>query len=182
MHRSIRALTEFIFVGDEPRPSDVILIPGASHPQLAEKAAQLYISGYAKYILASGHANKNLPAYPSEADYLRQVALDHGVADAHFICERKASHTFENAAFSLSMLQEMHIPHKRVLLVCKAYHARRALLTYESVFPKDTAFLVASIPDKRGLCKENWTTKAEYIQTVMDEVEKIGKYFKDKII
>jgi len=75
----------------------------------------------------------------------------------------------------------MNINANKVILVCKAYHSRRALLTYQYCFPDKAKFLVAGIEDKRGLNKENWTTKNEYLEKVMGEVEKIGKYFKDKL-
>lgn len=38
-------ISDFIFVVDDIEPSDIILIPGGSHPQLMEKAVELYIKG-----------------------------------------------------------------------------------------------------------------------------------------
>jgi len=135
----------------------------------------------AEYILASGQANPKIPDYPSEAEYLKSIAVDLGVPKEKFLCETKASHTFENAEFSLQMLKCMNIKANKIILVCKAYHSRRVLFTYKYIFPANTEFLVASVTDMYGLCKDNWYTKPEYISKVMSEVEKIGKYFKDKI-
>lgn len=67
------------------------------------------------------------------------------------------------------------------ILVCKAYHSRRALLTYQSMFPKNTDFFVASVPDKRDITKDNWYLDEEKIKIVMGEVVKIGKYFEPYI-
>lgn len=47
-------ITEFIFVEDEPRRSDIIFVPGGSYPDAAEHAAGLYRAGYAPYIMPSG--------------------------------------------------------------------------------------------------------------------------------
>lgn len=181
MDNFINCISNFIFVDDLIEPCDVILIPGGSHPQLAQKAATLYKQGMAPYILASGHANTNIPNFTSEAEYLKSLAVELGVPADKFLCETKASHTFENAEFSLKMLNERKIKADNIILVCKAFHSRRVLLTYKYIFPVHTKFLVASVVDKNGLCKNNWITKPEYILKVMSEVEKIGKYFKDKI-
>jgi hypothetical protein len=181
MDNLMDCISDFIFVDDFINSSDVILIPGGSHPQLAEKAATLYKEGRAHYILASGHANPNIPNYSSEAEYLKSIAVDLGVPSEKFLCENKASHTFENAEFSFQMLNNMNIKADKIILVCKAYHSRRTLFTYKYHFPANTEFLVSSVVDKHGLCKNNWFTKPEYISKVMSEVEKIGKYFKDKI-
>jgi uncharacterized SAM-binding protein YcdF (DUF218 family) len=125
--------------------------------------------------------NPNIPEYPSEAEWLKSVTVGLGVPAGNILCEDKAAHTFENAEFSLQLLDRIGISTDKIILVCKAYHSRRTLLTYQYCFPDKTKFLVASIEDKRGLNKENWTTKNEYIEKVMGEVEKIGKYFKDKL-
>lgn len=181
MNNLIDCISDFIFVDDFITSSDVILIPGGSHPQLAEMAAKLYKQGMAPYILASGHANPKIPNYSSEAEYLKSIAVDLGVPPEKFICENKASHTFENAEFSCQMLRNMNIKADKIILVCKAFHSRRVLFTYRYNFPASTEFLVASVTDKQGLCKSKWYTKPEYVSTVMSEVEKIGRYFKDKV-
>lgn len=177
----VDAITNFIFVDDDISPCDIILVPGGSHPQLAEKAVELYNQGMAEYVLFSGRANPNIPDFPSEADYLKSLAVSLGIPSDRVICENKAAHTFENAEFSLTTISQMSVKAKKVILVCKAFHSRRVLSTYQFVFPKDTVFLVASVTDKRGLGKHNWTSKQEYVDRVMSEVEKIGKYFKDKV-
>lgn len=181
MNNLMDCISDFIFVDDVIDSSDVILIPGGSHQRLAEKAAKLFHQGMAHYILASGNTNPNIPNYSSEAEYLKSIAVDLGVPPEKFICENNASHTFENAEFSYQMLKSMNIKSDKIILVCKAYHSRRVLFTYRYNFPVNTEFLVASVADKYGLCKNNWCTKPEYISKVMSEVEKIGKYFKDKV-
>jgi len=178
----VDSITDFIFVDNVITQSDIILIPGGSHPQLAEKAAELYRQGMAKYILVSGHANPNIPDYSSEADYLKSIAISMGVPSEAIVCEHKASNTFENAEFSLALIKSKGLNVEKAIIVCKAFHSRRSLLTYEYVFPNETKFLVSTITDKRGLNKDNWTTKQEHINMVMSEVEKIGRYFRDKII
>ena len=174
-------ITNFIFVESNPVPCQVILVPGGSRPQLAEKAAELYHQGMAQYILFSGHANYRIPDYSSEAEYLKSIAVSLGVPTGRILCEPKASHTFENAAFSLDILRKHGFALDQFILVCKGFHSRRALLTYQYTFPATTRFYVATTEDSLNPARDTWTTQEKYIKLVMGEVEKIGKYFSDKI-
>jgi uncharacterized SAM-binding protein YcdF (DUF218 family) len=174
-------ITNFIFVENSVTPCEVILVPGGSRPQLAQTAAELYKNGFAKYILFSGHANYRIPQFSSEAEYLKTIAVNEGVPAANIICEPKAAHTFENAEFSLGLLREKNFKLDKFILVCKAFHSRRALLTYECVFPETTEFFVTTTNDTLNPNKNNWTTTEKYVKLVMSEVEKIGKYFGGKI-
>lgn len=95
--------------------------------------------------------------------------------------EDKAQNTFENAQFSCDVLQSLNIPIRNVILVCKAYHSRRALLTYRTIFPLNINFYISPVIDKRGITKYNWFQNEDSISIVMNEVVKIGNYFRDKI-
>ena len=174
-------IADFIFVENSIAPCAVALVLGGSHPQLAEKAAEVFHKGMAQYILFSGRANPDLPAHVSEAAWLKSIAESLGVPSDSILCEHEAANTLENAVFSSALLQTMHVNTERLILVCKAYHSRRALLTYQHVFPDNTVFYVQSTVDKRGLHRDNWTTAKEHVDRVMGEVVKIGGYFKDKI-
>ncbi len=168
-------ITEFIFVETSIAPSDDILIPGASQPQLMEKAALLYQQGLAPYILPSGGVNPNLES--TEWEFLRNVGITNGVPEGAILKEDKARNTFENASFSLAVLHRNVIHPKKVIMVCKAYHSRRALLPYQTAFPKATEFFVSPIIDRSEITKENWFLTEDKIKRIMTEVEKIGKYF-----
>ena len=177
-------ITDFIFVKNEKPtpPCDVILIPGGSHPQLIQRAIELYQKGMAKYILVSGGENRKIPDYPSEAQFLKSIAVKEGVLSEAIICEEKARNTYENAVYSYEIIRDQDLDDKNVILVCKEYHSRRALFTYQKVFPAYTEFFVEPVTDIKGLSRDNWYTKDEYIKTVIGEVEKMGKYFSDDIL
>jgi uncharacterized SAM-binding protein YcdF (DUF218 family) len=174
-------ISNFIFAETEIEKSDVILIPGTSQSLLMEKAADLYHKGLAKYILPSGGPNYKVPIYESEWEYLKTIGVRLGVPEAAILKENKAQNTFENAQFSWDVLKGTKTPVKNVILVCKAYHSRRALLTYKLFFPSDVNFFVSPVVDRRDISKDNWFSNEESIKIVMNEIVKIGKYFEDKI-
>lgn len=181
MNYPFDCISELVFVHTEIQSADIILVPGGSHPQLMEKAAELYKKGLAPYILPSGSVNPKIPEYNSEWEFLKCLGVKLGVPEEKILKEDRARNTFENAEFSLKVIKESNLPVKKAILVCKAYHSRRALLTYQLLFPKDIEFIVVTVPDKRRIEKDNWFLDEEKIKIVMGEVVKIGKYFKDHI-
>lgn len=54
MQKFYDAVTDFIFVEQEPQKADVIFVPGGNYPEAAAHAAELYHAGFAPYILPSG--------------------------------------------------------------------------------------------------------------------------------
>lgn len=181
MNYPFDCISELVFVKTEIKTADIILLPGGSQSQLMEKAAELYKQGLAPYILPSGHFNPKIPEYSSEWEFLKSIGLKLDVPEEKILKEDQARHTFENAEFSWNVIKENKLFVKKAILVCKAYHSRRALLTYQSVFPKEIEFFVAYVPDKREIRKDNWFLDEEKIKTVMGEVVKIGKYFEPYI-
>ncbi|RXI96371.1 YdcF family protein [Anaerobacillus alkaliphilus] len=179
MNTPFDCITDFIFVETEITPANAILIPGANHPPLMERAISLYNEGFAPYLLPSGGYNPHVGT--TEWEYLQNIALEHGVPSEVIIKEDQAQHTLENARFSLEVLEKASIQHQKVIIVCKAIHSRRALLCYQAVFPKETEFLVVPVIDRYELTKENWFLSEVGISRVMTEVEKIGKYFRTHI-
>ncbi|WP_442601784.1 YdcF family protein [Paenibacillus sp. KN14-4R] len=172
-------ITEFMFFETVIEPSDVILVPGSSHPQLMEKAAELYHQGLAPYILPSGGATPNVPS--TEWEFLRDVGLSLGVPESAILLEDKATNTFENARYSWQSLQQLKIHPKKEILVCKSYFARRALLTYQVEFPYEVQFYVCPVTDKTGTTRDNWYLDEQKINYVMNELTKVGQYFKHHI-
>lgn len=172
-------ISDFMFFQTELNHADVILIPGASQPQLMERAAELYHKGFAPFILPSGGATPYVET--TEWEFLRNLGVSLGVPPEAILREDQATNTHENARLSLGVLQTRGIQPKQAILVCKNYHARRALLTYQFIFPSDTSFSVSPVVDNRGITKENWFQDEGKIKYVMDELEKVGRYFRPAI-
>ncbi|WP_228460265.1 YdcF family protein [Cytobacillus dafuensis] len=114
----------------------------------------MYKQGLAPCILPSGGYNPY--AGTTEWDYLQKIGIANGVPEEAILKEDKAQNTFENARFSLEVLRKMGIQPRKVIMVCKAGRARRALLSYQAEFPKETEFFVSPVIDRYGITKENW--------------------------
>lgn len=53
-NRIINDITNLIFVEDQPQKVDAIFLPGGSHPEQPEYAAELYKQGIAPILIVSG--------------------------------------------------------------------------------------------------------------------------------
>ena len=181
------ALTNFIFVEDQPDMADYIFVPGSGYGELAIKAAQLYHSGYAgkivvsgKYsILGDGFAGPVSPqkyvnnTYKTECDFLTDILKDQGVPKEAIMQERNATYTYENAICIQKLLR--HATVKKAILVCQTFHARRSLLYFQLLFP-ETKFLVCPAITQ-NISKDNWFLHPDKIDVVLGEVERCGSQF-----
>ena len=174
-------ITELIFVENHVHKADVILVPGCSQSQLMVRAAELYHKGFAQYILPTGGVNPKIGEYESEWEFLKDIGIKLGVPEEAILKENKARNTFENARLSLEVLKNNNIDVQKAILVCKSYHSRRALLTYELIFPLGVKFYVSTVTDGSGASRDNWFLDTDSTSLVMGEVVKIGKYFEHEI-
>ena len=79
-----------------------------------------------------------------------------GVPEEAILKENRANkNTFENARLSLGSFKKNNIDVKKAILVCKSYHSRRALLTYQLEFPLNVEFYVSTVTDRTGVTKNN---------------------------
>ena len=60
----IEDISDFIFISDNPVKSDTIFLPSGSHPSQPEYAAELYRSGYAKWLIPSGGVSIKRDKWP----------------------------------------------------------------------------------------------------------------------
>ena len=104
-NRIISDISEYIFVADELQKVDAIFLPGASHPEQPEYAAQLYREGYAKWIIPSGGLSVKRDKWPGVRSKAEIYNGDY-YSDCEFFTD-----------------------------VCKAFHARRCLMLYQMAFP-----------------------------------------------
>ena len=115
--------------------------------------------------------------YATEAAYFKKILISNGVPESDVICEDQSQNTFENAMFARKLLDESGIRHDKIMLCCQAFHARRALMTFERYF-QGAEFVVVPT-DTMGISKENWLADEGKFKTVMSELEKCGRFFND---
>ena len=185
----IADITNFIFVEDKPQKVDAIFLPGGSHPEQPEYAAELYRKGYAKWLIPSGGVSVKRDRWPgvrskadiyngdyqSDCEFFTDVFVKNSVPADVIIGEEKSGHTRDNAFLSRKVIDENELEIKTAIIVCKAFHARRCLMLYQMAFP-DTTFYVCPVVCM-GITKDNWYKSEQGIDRVLGELARCGNQF-----
>ena len=188
-NRIITDITNFIFVSDELEKVDAIFLPGGSHPEQPEYAAELYHRGYAKWLIPSGGISVKRDKWPgvrskadiysgdyqSDCEFFTDVLLKNGVPASAIIGEEQSGHTRDNAFFSRRVIDRRGIDIKTALIVCKAFHARRCLMLYQMAFPY-VDIKVCPV-HCYNITKDNWYKSETGIDRVLGELARCGNQF-----
>ena len=185
----IADITNFIFVEDKPQKVDAIFLPGGSHPEQPEYAAELYKRGFAPICIVSGGVSVKRTKfggvkskadvyngdYKTDCEFLTDALNINGVPKSAICGEDKSGHTRDNAFFSNKVADENGLSIKTAIIVCKAFHARRCLMLYSLAFP-DTKFYVCPVVCM-GITKEDWYKTEQGIDCVLGELARCGNQF-----
>lgn len=189
----IREITSFIFIEDKPEKADIIFVPGGLWPEPMEKASELWLKGYAPYILPSGKyslknncftkpavkAEKYNKKYLTEYEFMKDIGLSCGVDDKAIFKEDNATWTKENAFYSRKITDENDLEIRKAIICCKSFHAKRAIMFYSFAYPK-TKFIICPV-NIENINKDNWF-KTEYgIDNVMGELSRCGGQLKKAV-
>jgi len=189
MNKIISDISDYIFVSDEPEKVDAIFLPGGSHPELPEYAAELYHKGYARWLIPAGGVSVKRDKWPgvrskseiyngdyhTDCAFFTDVFIKNGVPAEAIIGEDKSGHTRDNAFFTRKVVDEKGIQIKTALIVCKAFHARRCLMLYQMAFP-DVQIKVCPV-HCFNITKDNWYLTEQGIDRVLGELARCGNQF-----
>lgn len=188
-NRIIADVSDYIFVSDKPTEADAVFLPGGSHPQQPEYAAELYHQGMARWLIPSGGVSVKLEKwagvrskaeiyngnYQSDCEFFTDVLVKKGVPLSAIIGEDKSGHTRDNAFLSRKAADERGVEIKRALIVCKAFHARRCLMLYQMAFPE--AEIKVCPVYCYNITKDNWYKSEKGIDRVLGELARCGNQF-----
>lgn len=172
---SLREISEYLFVQDDPGPADLIIVFGGKRPERAEKAAELWKAGYAPRVLVTG-GDKRGTGKP-EAEELKQKMIELGVPAEAVITEDRSLGTLENVMKSLELVGETigWTNMTAVILVSAPVHMRRVKQVLARHIPRDVK--IYCCPDDRtDMTRDNWWTTEEGRNLVFRELEKVRTY------
>ncbi|MGE7919045.1 YdcF family protein [Viridibacillus sp. NPDC093762] len=175
-------LTNLLFknLEDDNVEGDIIFVPGSSKAVIYRlpKAIQLYNEGRAKKILFSGGVIWEGTSL-TEAQLLKQRAIELGIPEEVILTEDLSLHTKENVLSSLLILDRAFELHKikRILVVTTSYHMRRTLLNLKTFMPDWIQYSMCPVDDNTTKAY-NWFENPYGRNRVEMEANKIIKYVK----
>lgn len=105
----------------------VVAVSGGDTSARAAEAIRLYKNGWADVLIFSGAAADK--SGPSNAEVMRDQAIDAGVDPLKIIVEKNSQTTTENASETTNIFDEYGI--KSAIIVTSGYHERRATLEFQ---------------------------------------------------
>lgn len=179
-------MTELLFknLEDDYEYGDLIFVPGSNKAveYRLPKAIELYNNGRAKKILFSGGVTWGGSTI-TEANLLKQKAMEQGVPEEDILVEDISLHTKENVLASLLILDREFYLHniKRILVVTTMYHMRRFYLTLKTYMPDWIEYSCCPVNDKTTKA-DNWFKYPNSRIRVENESRKIIRYVKEGIL
>jgi uncharacterized SAM-binding protein YcdF (DUF218 family) len=125
--------------------ADCILALGSHDLRVAERAAQLYLEGWAPTLIFSGGLGNFTKGMwtETEADQFAAIAISMGVPPVSILVENRSTNTGENILFTQQLLAEKNLDPRSFIVVQKPYMERRSYATFKPHWP-DKKLVVTS--------------------------------------
>jgi len=117
--------------------ADCILALGSHDLRVADRAAELWLQGWAPLLVMSGGLGNFTQDMwtESEADQFAAIAIRKGVPEAAILVENKSTNTGENIIYTQRLLQEKGLDPQNFIVVQKPYMERRSYATFKKHWP-----------------------------------------------
>ena len=176
----LQVIWDYLCLHQEPEKADVIVGFGNFNTDIARRAAQLYLDGYAPKVLFTG-LGRNTEGLLPEPEALRfaRVAMECGVPREDILLEDRSTNTKENIDFTRRLLEERNIPHSRVLGVHQPFMERRITAAMGVYWP-ELNFSVTSpqvtIPEYLRRAKEQGISENASVSVIVGDFQRMELY------
>lgn len=181
--QAIETIWEYMHLHQTLQKADAILVLGNRDIRVAERAAQLWLDGWAPYLVCSGSGNihNDKPGREqfvgsTEAEVFAAKAIEMGVPKDAIIVENQSQNTGQNYEFALARLAERGVTVKTLIAVQKPYMERRTYATGKVWLP-DINLIVTSpdislvdYPNESNSEGEHW------IHALVGDLQRIKEY------
>lgn len=172
-----KQLWDYHHINDHLEKSDCILVLGSHDVRVAERAAELYLAGWAPLLIFSGGLGRLTEGVWSEAEaeLFAKIAIDKGVPKEAVLIENKSTNTGENILFTKQLLKENNLHPQSFIVVQKPYMERRSFATFKKQLPDKKLFVTSP-----QISFEDYPTKeipAEQVISIMTgDLQRIKMY------
>jgi len=181
--KPLQVLWDYLKLNQEPEKADCIVGFGNFNDNIARRAAQLYLEGYAPKVLFTGGLGRNTAGLLPEPEAVRfgRVALAMGVPERDLLLETKAANTRDNIEMTRQLLQEQGLPHGKILGVHQPFMERRIAAAMGVYWP-EVEFTVTSpqvtIPEYLEDAKKQGLTENAAISVIVGDFQRMDLYAK----
>ena len=181
--RPLQVIWDYLCLHQAPAKADVIVGFGNFNTDIARRAAELYHAGYAPKILFTGGLGRNTEGLLPEPEAVRfaRVAMECGVPERDIILEDKSANTKENILFTRAKLEQLGLPHDRILGVHQPFMERRIAAAMGVYWPEQSFSVTCpqvTIPEYLRRAREQGVTENASVSVIVGDFQRIELYAK----
>ena len=134
--------------------SDCILVLGSHDPRVAEWGAQLWLDGWAEWLVFSGGLGRLTEGswQQTEAERFGAIARQRGVLEEKMLLETASTNSGENFQNTERLLAERGLSFDTFIIVQKPYMERRAYATFQQHWPNKSGIVTSPPLDFEAYC------------------------------
>lgn len=149
---------------DLRKANAIVAISGGNTKARTLEAVRLYQNDWAPLLIFSGAAAD--PDAPSNAEQMREIAIENGVPPDAIVLDHFSTNTQENAAEVSVFTEALHID--KVILVTSPYHQARASIEFEQRLEQSIEIINHPAPDIDWSPELWWSTPRGWYLTVTE--------------
>ena len=170
-----KKIWDYMLMHQEFHPMDAIFALGSNDTRVAERAGELYLKGYGKYVICAGANGKASDFDKPEAEVFADILYGMGVPKNKVILERNSTNTGENILFVKELLKKEGLDPRSFLLVQKPYMERRTYATFRKQWPEPDCLVTSPQISYEDYAKDE-TFKKRFINVMVGDLQRIKEY------
>src|SRR3989344_7321901 len=173
-----KVIWDYHHLNHQLKKADCIFVLGSHDTRVADYATDLFLQGYAPYLIFSGGlGNLTTGVFKkSEAEIFADIAKSKGVPEDKILIENKSTNTGENVQFTKQLLKDKELNFNSFILVQKPYMERRTYATFRKQWPE--ADCIVTSPN---LSFETYSTSEHYknrwIDVMVGDLHRITNHY-----
>ena len=179
----LQIIWDYLCLRQPPQKADCIVGFGNFNTDIARRAAQLYLEGFAPKVLFTGGLGRNTEGLLPEPEAVRfaKVAMDCGVPEKDILIEDQSTNTKENIEFTRRLLEKADVPHNHILGVHQPFMERRIWAAMGVYWP-ELNFSVTSpqvtIPEYLARARQQGVSENASISVIVGDFQRMDLYAK----
>ena len=179
----LQVIWDYLCLKQQPRKADCIVGFGNFNTDIARRAAQLYLDGFAPKVLFTGGLGRNTEGLLPEPEAVRfaKVAMECGVPAEDILIEDRSANTKENIEFMRQLLVEAGLAQGHILGVHQPFMERRIWAAMKVYWP-ELNFSVTSpqvtIPEYLVRAREQGISENASISVIVGDFQRMDLYAK----
>lgn len=178
----VEILWNYMKLNQLPRKKDCILGLGCHDTNIAKRCAELYLEGYANYVIFSGGLGKITEKLwnKSEAEKFAEIAINMGVPKEKIFIESNSTNTGDNLIFTKSLIQKNNLSINSFIVVTKPCAERRIKATFEKQMPEFDAIYTSptlSFDEYMHIYENGPVSQIAMINALVGDIQRFEAYY-----